>query len=170
MVIIDLTIKQRKFADEYIISGNAADAYRKAGYKAAGDSIRVNASKLLTKPNVKDYITKRMEKLQSEKVASQQEVMEYLTRVMRREENENQVVTLKTREEKWNPVKHDGKKQLKKVTIEKEEPSVVPMPTRVSDANKAAELLGKRYSLFKDAVDITSSNINIVIGDDSDGD
>jgi len=37
-------------------SENATNAYKKAGYKARGASARVNASKLLTKPNIKAYI------------------------------------------------------------------------------------------------------------------
>ena len=38
--------------------------------------------------------------------------------------------------------------------VEKEVPQLVQVPTRVSDLNKAAELLGKRYGLFKEAVDL----------------
>lgn len=48
--------------------------------------------------------------------------------------------------------------------IEKEVPQLVQVPTKVSDLNKAAELLGKRYALFTDKVDMdTDLDLNITI-------
>ena len=60
-----LTPNQRKFADEYIISGNATESYQKA-YKSVknNDTARANASRLLTFANIKSYIDERMEKHQ----------------------------------------------------------------------------------------------------------
>nr|DAR32910.1 MAG TPA: Terminase small subunit [Caudoviricetes sp.] len=58
----------------------------------------------------------------------------------------------------------------KKVIIEKEVPQLVRVPTKVSDLNKAAELLGKRYGLYTDKVDIDADmelNISIDYGDDT---
>src|SRR5690625_2757336 len=81
-----LTIKQQKFADEYIISGNATEAYKKAYKNVKKDATaRANSSRLLTNANVSAYIEERMEEIKSEKVADQQEVMEYLSAVMRGE-------------------------------------------------------------------------------------
>ena len=55
-------------------------------------------------------------------------------------------------------------KNGKKVIIEKEVPQLVQVPTKVSDLNKAAELLGKRYALFTDKVDMdTDLDLNITI-------
>ena len=52
----------------------------------------------------------------------------------------------------------------KKVIVEKEVPQLVQVPTKVSDLNKAAELLGKRYSLFTDKVEMdTDLDLNITI-------
>lgn len=44
--------KQARFVEEYIIDLNAAAAYRRAGYKARGNSAEASASKLLRHPKV----------------------------------------------------------------------------------------------------------------------
>jgi phage terminase small subunit len=84
-------------------------------------------------------------------VADQDEVMKYLTSVMRREHKEFVVVTLQNKTEKWVMDEATGK--LKKQTITEETPAVVDIPARLSDANKAAELLGKAYGLYTDRVE-----------------
>lgn len=84
-----LTVKQKKFADEYIKTGNATEAYKKAGYKVdkmSIESIGSEAFKTLKKPLVKDYIDKRMKELDDAKIPKQKEILEFLGRVMRGEE------------------------------------------------------------------------------------
>ena len=91
----ELRGKQRKFADNYIKSGNATEAYVNAGYKvSSNETARANASRLLTNANVKAYIEKRLKQLESAKLATAQETLEYLTSVMRGEQTET-VVTAK---------------------------------------------------------------------------
>lgn len=91
----ELRGKQRKFADNYIKSGNATEAYVNAGYKVrSNETARANASRLLTNANVKAYIEKRVKQLESTKLATAQETLEYLTSVMRGEQTET-VVTAK---------------------------------------------------------------------------
>ena len=91
----ELRGKQRKFADNYIKSGNATEAYVNAGYKVrSNETARANASRLLTNANVKAYIEKRLKQLESAKLATAQETLEYLTSVMRGEQTET-VVTAK---------------------------------------------------------------------------
>lgn len=91
----ELRGKQRKFADNYIKSGNATEAYVNAGYKVRSNkTARANASRLLTNANVKAYIQKRVKQLESAKLATVQETLEYLTSVMRGEQTET-VVTAK---------------------------------------------------------------------------
>ena len=91
----ELRGKQRKFADNYIKSGNATEAYVNAGYKVrSNETARANASRLLTNANVKAYIQKRVKQLESAKLATAQETLEYLTSVMRGEQTET-VVTAK---------------------------------------------------------------------------
>ena len=81
-----LTLKQKKFADEYIISGNAEEAAIKAGYSEK--YARGNAYKLVAFSGIKNYIDKRLKEIESKKSATQQEVIEYLTSVMRGEHKE----------------------------------------------------------------------------------
>lgn len=145
-----LTLKQQKFADEYIKLGNIEQAAINAGYSKA--YARGNAHKLVANVSISEYIENRLAELKSEAIADQTEVLEYLTSVMRREKKEVVVVTLTKEESKWV----DGKKQ----TIKTEVPELVEIPAKLSDANKAAELLGKRYKLFTDQQDI---NVNSVV-------
>ncbi|PKE57507.1 terminase small subunit [Macrococcoides caseolyticum] len=145
-----LTLKQQKFADEYIKLGNIEQAAINAGYSKA--YARGNAHKLVANVSISEYIENRLADLKSEAIADQTEVLEYLTSVMRREKKEVVVVTLTKEESKWV----DGKKQ----TIKTEVPELVEIPAKLSDANKAAELLGKRYKLFTDQQDI---NVNSVV-------
>lgn len=148
-----LTEKQKIFADEYLIDLNATRAYRTAYPAVKKDETAKSAgSRMLTNVNVAEYISERLEKLQSERVADVQEVMEYLTSVMRREKKECVVVTI-TREKSDYITGEDGKPR--KQTVKEEIPEIVEIPAKLSDANKAAELLGKRYSLFTDKVEVS---------------
>lgn len=124
-----LTIKQKKFADEYIIRGNATEAAIAAGYspKTAHQIGHAN----LDKPHIKAYIQERLDQIQSEKIASQEEILEYLTSVMRGEEQE--------------PVLRGMGEGAQEV---------IDINLQAKDRIKAAELLGKRYSLWTDKVDL----------------
>ena len=81
-----LTLKQKKFADEYIISGNVYKSALSAGYSE--NYAKGNSVKLLENVSVKSYIVERMKEIESKKSATQQEVIEYLTSVMRGEHKE----------------------------------------------------------------------------------
>ena len=84
-----LTAKQRMFADEYIKSGNATDAYIKAGYKVkTNSSAKAASSRLLTNVNLKNYIDAKMAEIESHKIADAKEVLQFYTRVLREEETE----------------------------------------------------------------------------------
>lgn len=127
-----MTEKQKIFADEYIICLNATRAYKKAYPNVKKDEVaRSNGSRLLTNANVKAYIDEQLERLQSERVADQQEVMEYLTAVMRGKKTEPLLVL-------------DGEGKQKVVD------AIPPVQART----KAAELLGKRYRLFTDKQEV----------------
>lgn len=147
-----LTEKQKLFVDEYLIDLNATRAYKAVYPNVKKDSsAAVCAAKLLRNAKVKDYIDEQLEKVSSEKIADAQEVMEYLTKVMRREMKESVVVTL-TKEHSEYVDTGDGKPR--KQTVKEEVPQIVEIPAKLSDANKAAELLGKRYSLFTDKAEV----------------
>nr|DAO84002.1 MAG TPA: Terminase small subunit [Caudoviricetes sp.] len=81
-----LTPKQRAFADYYIEIGNATEAARRAGYK--GKNLNRIASENLSKLDIKQYIDERLAKIEDERIAKGEEVLQYLTRVMRGEEKD----------------------------------------------------------------------------------
>ena len=76
-----LTPKQKKFALEFLISGNITDAAKNAGYSER--SARQIGSLNVTKPNVVEYMNEILDKTKSEEVATTEEVLEFLTSVMR---------------------------------------------------------------------------------------
>lgn len=126
-----MTLKQQRFADEYIITGNATQSAVKAGYSSK--YANTNANKLLQNTTIKNYIDERLEKLESEKIATQEEVLQYLTSVMRGEKTEPLLVL-------------DGEGTQK----------VIQAVPNVQSRTRAAELLGKRYGTFTDRVDINA--------------
>lgn len=131
MIERKMTMKQQAFADHYIELGNATEAYLKAYPNVTKETTaRVNASRLLTNANISSYIEKRMEELQSERVASQQEILESLTAILRGERRGTALVGVGL-----------GEQSVRQV-----------QPT-VGEKIRAAELLGKRYKLFTDKVE-----------------
>ena len=85
-----LSQKQKDFADEYIISGNAVQAAKKAGYSK--NYAKAQSHKLLENVGLKNYIDERLKEIESAKTATQQEVLEYLTSVMRGEQKEETLI------------------------------------------------------------------------------
>ena len=127
-----MTEKEKIFADEYLIDLNATRAYKAAYPSVKKDNVAsAAASRMLGNVKVKAYIDEQLEKLKSERVADQQEVMEYLTAVMRGKKTEPLLVL-------------DGEGKQKVVDV------IPPVQART----KAAELLGKRYRLFTDKQEV----------------
>lgn len=150
-----MTEKQKRFCDEYLIDLNATQAAIRSGYSAK--TAKQIGQQNLTKLDIQEYINKRLAEKEAELIADQDEILRTLTRVLRRQEMDTVVVTCKERSSKYD-------EKGKKVTIEKEVPRLVQVPTKVSDLNKAAELLGKRYALFTDKVETdVDMDLNITI-------
>ncbi|MDK8393912.1 terminase small subunit [Streptococcus pasteurianus] len=124
-----LNERQRRFADEYIISGNAMESATKAGYSE--NYARAQSHKLLENVGIKTYISERLAELQSQKVADQQEVLEYLTSVMRGEETEQTIIGVGELGQELTDIEVSAKDRI-----------------------KAAELLGKRYRLWTDKQEV----------------
>ena len=80
---MNLTPKQKAFADCYIECGNATEAARKAGYSEKAS--RFIGSENLTKPNISAYIAARMQAQNEARVASADEVLQFFSSVMRGE-------------------------------------------------------------------------------------
>lgn len=135
----ELNERQRAFAEYYVQENNARIAAEKAGYSKK--TARKIGAENLHKPAIEAYIRELREKVRSDRIASIEEVLETFTRIIRREEKENIVVTIKKRTSSYDK---NGKKKI----IETEEPQIVQIPTKISDVNRAAEALAKRYGLF----------------------
>lgn len=142
-----LTAKQKIFCDEYIISLNATQAAIKAGYSKK--TARKIAAENLTKPVIQNYISERMKQKESSLIATQDEVLQYLTSVLRGESQTTDIVLVGI---------GDGYQEVQEVEKKPSE----------KDRLKAAELLGKRYGLYTDKIsaDVDMSlDISIDYGD-----
>lgn len=158
-----MTNKEQLFIDEYLTDMNQTRAYKAVYTKVKNDNVAAAAaSRLLKKPGIQEYIDERLKKISDEKIAKTEEVMQYLTSVMRREKKECVVVTIMEEESTYVP---DEKGTMRKQTIKKETPQIVEIPAKLSDANKAAELLGKVYGIFKENVSL-EGDIGVTIIDD----
>lgn len=142
-----MTAKQQRFCDEYLIDLNATQAAIRAGYskKTAG----VTAAENLKKPKIQEYIKQRMDEKESELIADQDEVLKYLTAVLRGNSQAEIVVVEGTGEG------CSEARAIQKAPDEKER-------------LKAAELLGKRYGIYTEKVETEVDmelNINVDYGE-----
>lgn len=86
-----LSVKQQKFADLYIETGNATQSAIDAGY--AKKSARSVGSENLTKPDIKEYIDKHMTEMADKHIMSAQDALELLTKIAKGEEKETVIVS-----------------------------------------------------------------------------
>lgn len=136
-----MTPRQQKFCDEYLISGNATKAAIKAGYSRK--TAKQTGSENLSKPDLRAYIDEQLAKIHSAKIADAEEVMKYLTSVMRGEHTE----------------------QVLKLVGEGVQ-TVTDIDVSAKERLKAAELIGKRYGLFTEKVGLEGAVPVIITGDD----
>ncbi len=138
-----LTIRQEKFCLEYAASGNAAESYKKAGYKPRNDNVAAaNAARMLQLPKIQQRLQELAKELATPKIANIQEIQEFLTKVMRREEEEEEIV---------NAGDYADKMERK---------------TPISAAIKAAETLAKMQGAFRTDINITGALPVIISGED----
>lgn len=132
-----MNARQKKFCDEYLIDCNATRAAIRAGYspKTAYSIGEEN----LKKPELKGYIDEQLELLHSKRTADAQEVLEYLTSVMRGEHTEQTLQLV-----------GDGVQTITDIDVSAKE------------RLKAAELIGKRYGMFKDNINLGESKVILV--------
>lgn len=138
-----MTAKQKRFCDEYLIDLNATQAAIRAGYSER--TAQAIGAENLTKPLLKEYIAERMSEKESELIADQDEVLRYLTSVLRGKSRSSMVVVENTGD-------YCSKaREIEKAPDEKER-------------LKAAELLGKRYGLYTDRIEQdVDMDLNIVV-------
>lgn len=140
-----MTAKQQRFCDEYLVDLNATQAAIRAGYsKKTAYSI---GQENLKKPEISAYIEKRMEEKEKELIADQDEVLKYLTSVLRGESVSDEIVV-----EALGP-------SFSRARLMEKGPSE-------KDKLKAAELLGKRYGLYTEKVDVEGPIPVVISGAD----
>ena len=142
-----MTPKQKRFCDEYLIDLNATQAAIRAGYSEK--NARNIASENLAKPNIKEYIENRMAEKEKTLIADQDEVLKYLTSVLRGESQSEVVVV------EGMGLGESSARAIQKAPDEKER-------------LRAAELLGKRYGLYTEKLDV-KEEAKVVIVDDLEG-
>ena len=80
----NLTEKQNRFIDYYVETANATESAKRAGYSSK--TAKNIGAENLTKLNY--FIQERLQQLENNRIASQEEVLQYLTKVMRGEEKD----------------------------------------------------------------------------------
>ncbi len=155
-----LTAKQQRFCDEYLIDLNATQAAIRAGYskKTAYKASDWLNEKSQEKPSSKfnramrEYIDNRLAEKEKALIADQDEVLKYLTSVLRGQSKSTEIVIEGL---------GDGSTKARKMEKEPSE----------KDKLKAAELLGKRYGLYTEKVEEKVDmelNVTIDYGDEED--
>ena len=131
-----ISLQQKMFADEYMTNGgNAYQAAIAAGY--SHNYAKSKSSGWVEKDGIKEYIEERMKELDSKKIAKQEEVLEFLTSVLRAEEDDEVLNNMG---------------------------EVVKVKVSNRDRIKAAELFGKYYGTWSDKVDINMATPVVIEG------
>ncbi len=133
--MVKLTDKQQAFINYYLGESkmNATDAARRAGYKQP----KVQGAQNLSKLN--QEIAERMGQMKKDSIATQEELLQFMTAVTRGEETEKLVTNA-------------GK--------------VVEVPVSMKDRIKTAELLSKSYGMFTDKKEVSGTmTINVGVGE-----
>ncbi len=142
-----LTEKQTRFVDYYIeTGGNATEAARMAGYKKPNPQGCEN----LAKPSVKSAIDARLAELKSQRTADATEVLEYLTAVLRGQQEDETIVVEGV---------GDGCSSARRMNVR--------VATR--DRNKAAELLGRVYGIYNDKLKLENAPVPVIVDDIDEG-
>lgn len=143
-----LSEKQKRFCDEYLIDLNGTRAYKAAYPSVKNEQVAAQAaSRMLRNVKVRAYLDEQLETLHSERTADAAEVMEYLTAVLRGESKASVVVVESV---------GDGCSEARTIT----------KPPDERERLKAAELLGKRFGLFTDKLNVEGNIPVVIAGDD----
>jgi len=143
--LASLNARQKRFCDEYLISLNATDAAKKAGYK--GNYVGQNADKLLKNTKIQSYLEERLAEKESALIADQDDILKLLTRIVMGEEQGTALVGI-----------GQGAQEVEQV------------PPTNTEKIRAAEILGKYYKLFTDRQEIQLTGAVEFIDDISGGD
>lgn len=133
----ELNDRQKRFADEYLIDCNARKAAERAGYSPT------SGKTLMRNPKIRRYISEQLRLIHNDNTADAQEVLEFLSAVMRGEEKEPVVLRV------------NGEQEVEMVELAARE--------RI----KAAELIGKRFGMFSESKEQAAAEPVIICGGDS---
>ncbi len=136
-----MNLKQERFCEEYIKDFNATKASIRSGYSVK--SANACGKKHMKHPEIRARIQELMDGLRKDSIATADEVMQYLTAVMRGEVTDTVLKLV-----------GDGMQEA------------IEIPSSTKDRNKAAELLGKRYGLFTEKVNVESAIPVVIQGAD----
>lgn len=128
--------RQKRFCNEYLKDLNATQAAIRAGYSQK--TAKQIGQRLLTKVDLQSYLQKRMKEAEKTRIASADEVLEYLSSVVRGTSRSSQFVSVKGT------------------------PVLTEKPPTEAERIKAAELLGKAHGAFRDRID-ASLSIPVII-------
>lgn len=132
--------RQKAFCDYYIETASATEAALMAGYSEK--TARQMGSENLSKPYIKSYIKRKMDEKEDERIAKQDEILAYLTSIMRGKHQEQTLVGLGMGEQ-----------------------AIANIDVSAKDRIKAAELIGKRYSMWTEKIEL-SGDMVVQIYDD----
>jgi len=128
-----LTERKKLFCDYYIISLNATDAARKAGYSSkSANGLKNKAYKLMKEPDIKEYIAERLKQKEADLIVKQDDILKYLSGCVLGLEKENKIYILRS----------GNKGNYNDELIEKE------TDLQPRDRIKAAEIMAKIYKLM----------------------
>ena len=135
-----MNARQKRFCEEYLVDCNATQAAIRAGYSAR--TANEQAARLLANVSIKAYIDEKMERLHNERTADAQEVLEYLTAVMRGQQTEQTLISI-----------GEGVQKVGNIEV------------GARDRLKAAELIGKRFGLFKEGLELAGALPVVIAGE-----
>jgi phage terminase small subunit len=139
-----LTPKQQRFVDEYLIDLNATAAYKRAGYRSAGNAAEVNASHLLRNHKVSQAVKVALDKRSADLGIDAAYVLSIIKETAERCRQVRPVL-----DRVGKPVlvvAKNGKKLVPEFAFD---------PTGVL---KGAELLGKHLKMWTDKTELTGKD------------
>lgn len=149
-----LNQRQKAFAEAYAIPGTDAFGNATRSAIAAGYSKRSahnTGKRMINNDEVLAHIRGVQDKLFDENIMSGKEVLYHLTRTARAETVEIDAVVAKTAEYIRNP------NTKKSILVYNEHIEMISKPPKISDQNKALELLGKHHKLWTEKQEIEHS-------------
>lgn len=158
-----MTDKQNRFCEEYLIDLNATQAVIRAGYSTKGAS--VTGAKLLTNTKIRARIDAAMAAQSRRTGISADRVVRELARLAF--VNPSDVIDTNKA-----TVKHDASRDdtaaissIKIKVSDSEQGSSIEREIRLTDKNKALELLGRHLGMFNDKLNVTGDAVVKIIDD-----